>query len=72
MIYETLIIIFLFLKQTYEEAEKGFEEVTSREKGLNRDDRVHGSLLIVNELIRNSSMEGEVGYQSKVDINFLF
>ncbi|XP_071805479.1 serine/threonine-protein kinase mTOR-like isoform X2 [Asterias amurensis] len=46
-------------KQTYEEAEKGFEEVTSREKGLNRDDRVHGSLLIVNELIRNSSMEGE-------------
>ncbi|XP_038044243.1 serine/threonine-protein kinase mTOR-like [Patiria miniata] len=46
-------------KQTYLEAEKGFEEVTSKEKGLNRDDRVHGSLLIINELIRNSSMEGE-------------
>ncbi|XP_071482072.1 serine/threonine-protein kinase mTOR-like [Diadema antillarum] len=46
-------------KQTYEEAEKGFEEVGSKEKGLNRDDRTHGSLLIINELIRNSSREGE-------------
>ncbi|XP_041480411.1 serine/threonine-protein kinase mTOR-like [Lytechinus variegatus] len=46
-------------KQTYEEAEKGFEEIGKGEKGLNRDDRAHGSLLIINELIRNSSREGE-------------
>lgn len=27
---------------------------------MNRDDRVHGALLILNELVRISSMEGEV------------
>ncbi len=51
----------MFLQQqTYEEAQKGFEDPGGREKGLNRDDRVHGSLLILNELIRSSSMDGEV------------
>ncbi|KAK6307934.1 hypothetical protein J4Q44_G00212050 [Coregonus suidteri] len=47
-------------KQTFEEAEKGFDETLSKEKGMNRDDRVHGALLILNELVRISSMEGEV------------
>ncbi|XP_013778468.1 serine/threonine-protein kinase mTOR-like [Limulus polyphemus] len=46
-------------KQCYEEAEKGFEELSVREKGVNRDDRVHGSLLIINELLRCSNIEGE-------------
>ncbi|CAH1240669.1 MTOR [Branchiostoma lanceolatum] len=46
-------------RQTYEEAEKGFDDSAGKERGVNKDDRVHGSLLIVNELIRNSSMEGE-------------
>lgn len=27
---------------------------------MNRDDRAHGALLILNELVRISSMEGEV------------
>lgn len=48
------------LQQTFEEAEKGFDETLAKEKGMNRDDRVHGALLILNELVRISSMEGEV------------
>lgn len=53
----------------YEEAEKGFEEAFGaggsgsgggmREKGVNRDDRVHGSLLVINELLKCSNVEGE-------------
>lgn len=31
---------------------------------MNRDDRVHGALLILNELVRISSMEGEVRVNS--------
>uniref|UniRef100_A0A4W3GLM4 Serine/threonine-protein kinase TOR n=1 Tax=Callorhinchus milii TaxID=7868 RepID=A0A4W3GLM4_CALMI len=46
-------------RQTFEEAEKGFDETLAKEKGMNRDDRIHGALLILNELIRISSMEGE-------------
>ncbi|KAG8434781.1 hypothetical protein GDO86_012940 [Hymenochirus boettgeri] len=46
-------------RQTYEEAERGFDETLSKEKGMNRDDRIHGALLIINELVRISSMEGE-------------
>ncbi|KAG9481906.1 hypothetical protein GDO78_010897 [Eleutherodactylus coqui] len=46
-------------RQTYEEAERGFDETLSKEKGMNRDDRLHGALLIINELVRISSMEGE-------------
>ncbi|XP_056399106.1 serine/threonine-protein kinase mTOR isoform X3 [Hyla sarda] len=49
----------LWYRQTYEEAEKGFDEPLSKEKGMNRDDRLHGALLIINELVRISSMEGE-------------
>ncbi len=50
----------LLQQQTFEEAEKGFDETLAKEKGMNRDDRVHGALLILNELVRISSMEGEV------------
>ncbi|XP_075695475.1 serine/threonine-protein kinase mTOR isoform X1 [Rhinoderma darwinii] len=49
----------LWYRQTYEEAERGFDETLSKEKGMNRDDRLHGALLIINELVRISSMEGE-------------
>lgn len=34
---------------------------------MNRDDRVHGALLILNELVRISSMEGEVRAESTVE-----
>lgn len=47
-------------RHTFEEAEKGFDETLAKEKGMNRDDRIHGALLILNELVRISSMEGEV------------
>lgn len=50
----------LLQQQTFDEAEKGFDETLAKEKGMNRDDRVHGALLIMNELVRISSMEGEV------------
>ncbi|KAM5132577.1 serine/threonine-protein kinase mTOR [Mantella aurantiaca] len=49
----------LWYRQTFEEAERGFDETLSKEKGMNRDDRIHGALLIINELVRISSMEGE-------------
>lgn len=55
--------VFCHLQQTFEEAEKGFDETLAKEKGMNRDDRVHGALLILNELVRISSMEGEVNVQ---------
>ncbi|PSN34470.1 Serine/threonine-protein kinase mTOR [Blattella germanica] len=32
-------------KQCYDEATNGFDEIFTREKGVNREDRVHGSLL---------------------------
>lgn len=47
----------------YEEAVSGFVEGGSaRDKtsGLTRDDRIHGSLLVINELIMNSSFPDEV------------
>ncbi len=59
---------FFFLwQQTFEEAEKGFDETLAKEKGMNRDDRVHGALLILNELVRISSMEGEVRTEFSVE-----
>lgn len=54
-------------QQTFEEAEKGFDETLAKEKGMNRDDRVHGALLILNELVRISSMEGEVSSDFTLD-----
>ena len=50
-------------QQIYEEAKKGFEDaLNTKEKGvvLTKDDKAHGSLLIMNELIRSASFEGEV------------
>lgn len=44
-------------KQCYDEVICGFEEIV-KEKGINRDDRVHGSLLVLNELLRCSNPEG--------------
>nr|QGN03465.1 target of rapamycin [Ixodes ricinus] len=43
----------------YEEAEAGFEEAAVAQKGVGREDRIHGSLLVVNELLRCSNVEGE-------------
>ncbi|XP_012554042.1 serine/threonine-protein kinase mTOR isoform X1 [Hydra vulgaris] len=51
-----------YYKQVYTEAMKGIDDgATSRERGniLSKEDKVHGSLLVLQELIRNSSIEGE-------------
>jgi len=55
--------MFNVFQQVYEEAKKGFADTTNtKEKGivLTREEKVHGSLLVMQELIRNSSSEGEV------------
>ncbi|UYV65261.1 MTOR [Cordylochernes scorpioides] len=58
----------LWYRYAYEEAEKGFEEVVVREKGINKDDRIHGSLLIFNELLRAGNLEAEKIRQELEDI----
>uniref|UniRef100_A0A224XHF0 Serine/threonine-protein kinase TOR n=1 Tax=Panstrongylus lignarius TaxID=156445 RepID=A0A224XHF0_9HEMI len=55
-------------KQCYEEAKSGFEEIYSRERGVNRDDRIHGSLLVLNELLRCSNTEWEHKFHS-INVN---
>jgi FKBP12-rapamycin complex-associated protein len=48
--------------QIYDQAKHGFEDTTgTKEKGimLTREDKVHGSLLLINELLRISCFEGE-------------
>lgn len=57
------------LQQIYNEAKKGFEDnLNTKEKGvvLTKDDKAHGSLLIMNELIRSASIEGEVSTAVKM------
>lgn len=46
-------------RQCYDEAVKLYDELQGREKKLSRDDWAHGSLLIMNELLRCSNIEGE-------------
>ncbi|XP_059160425.1 serine/threonine-protein kinase mTOR-like [Physella acuta] len=46
-------------KQCFNEALKPFDEAVGREKKMTRDDWVHGSLLIINELLRCSNQEAE-------------
>ncbi|XP_032242839.2 serine/threonine-protein kinase mTOR [Nematostella vectensis] len=62
----------IWYSQTYEEAKKGFEGSTNtKEKGvvLTKEDKAHGSLLIINELIRSASLEGE---QYKKDLEDIY
>ena len=64
-VWEPGLIWFVLFswQQIYEEAKKGFEDaLNTKEKGvvLTKDDKAHGSLLIMNELIRSASFEGEV------------
>ncbi|XP_012282445.1 serine/threonine-protein kinase mTOR isoform X2 [Orussus abietinus] len=54
-------------KQCYDELVAGFEESTSREKGYNKDDRIHGSLLVLNELLRCSNIQWERNYESLME-----
>ncbi|CAL1276558.1 unnamed protein product [Larinioides sclopetarius] len=54
-------------KAIYEVAVKGFNEAV-KEKGVTRDDKIHGSLLVINELLRCSNVEGEMIRQELEDI----
>ncbi|XP_014771975.1 serine/threonine-protein kinase mTOR isoform X1 [Octopus bimaculoides] len=46
-------------KTCLEEALRPYSDALAKEKRLNKDDWLHGSLLIINELLRCSNMEGE-------------
>ncbi|KAG1660885.1 Serine/threonine-protein kinase mTOR [Nymphon striatum] len=58
-----------YYSQCYEEFARGFDDVPNREKGGNRDDRIHGSLLILNELLRCSNVESETERQELEELN---
>ena len=58
-----LTFIAISTQDAYDEAKKGFEVTgNTKEKGvlLTKEERAHGSLIIVNELMRSASVEGEV------------
>lgn len=46
----------------YNEAISGFGEVPPKEKGVTKDDRVHGALIVLNELLRVSNGAWEKKY----------
>lgn len=48
--------------ECYDEAMSSFSDQAAREKGLSRDDNVHGALLILNELVRTSNANWEKKY----------
>lgn len=48
--------------ECYEEAMTSFSDNTVRERGLSRDEHVHGALLILNELLRCSNAAWEKKY----------
>ncbi|KAJ0174518.1 hypothetical protein K1T71_009626 [Dendrolimus kikuchii] len=48
--------------QCYEEAMLSFEDISLKEKGITKEDRVHGGLLILNELLRSSNAVWEKKY----------
>jgi FKBP12-rapamycin complex-associated protein len=51
---------YYYLQQCFDEVDKWYDDASGREKKLTKDDWAHGSLLIVNELLRCSNVEGEV------------
>ncbi|KAL7287805.1 hypothetical protein TKK_0018180 [Trichogramma kaykai] len=57
----------VWYKQCYDEVATGFEDSFSREKGYVRDDRIHGSLLVLNELLRCSNLQWERLYEDLME-----
>lgn len=51
-------------KQCYDEAMYCFGEVPSKDKGVSKDDRVHGALIVLNEILRCSNAVWEKKYTS--------
>lgn len=46
-------------KQCYEEVMNGIDDCINKDKGVIRDDKIHGSLLVLNELLRVSNVSWE-------------
>lgn len=49
-------------QQCFEKAMIGFGDEVIREKGVTKDDRIHGSLIVLNELLRCSNLNWERRY----------
>ena len=58
-------------KQCFDEAQQGFEDPLAKDKGLTKDDRSHGSLLVLQELLRCSNAEGERLLADLEELNLL-
>lgn len=57
-------------KQCYEESKSSFNDTQIREKGVTREDKIHGSLLVLNELLRISNNEWERTFNElNLDVN---
>lgn len=59
------------MQQCFEKAEEQIDDSQLKERKMSRDEWTHGSLLIINELLRCSNAEGEVCAGSKV-FNYKF
>ncbi|CAB3378482.1 Hypothetical predicted protein [Cloeon dipterum] len=57
----------LWYKQCYEEVKTGFEEAAIKGRSGNLEERIHGSLLVINELMRCGHTEWEKQYEGLKD-----
>lgn len=62
-----MFFFFSRYKQCYDEAVFGLDETIIKEKNVNRDDYIHGSLLVLNELFRISNVQWERFYDELMD-----
>nr|AEA11029.1 target of rapamycin [Ochlerotatus triseriatus] len=53
----------------YDSAMDCFKELPSREKGFNRDDRIHGAIIVFNEILRCSNAAWEKKYIQLESLN---
>ena len=56
-------------KQCYDESMSCFTELSGKEKGFNRDDRIHGALIVLNEILRFSNCSWERKYMYLEGLN---
>ncbi|XP_059477089.1 serine/threonine-protein kinase mTOR [Neocloeon triangulifer] len=57
----------LWYKQCYEEVKTGFEEASTKGRSGGGEERIHGSLLVINELMRCGHTEWEKQYEGLKD-----
>ncbi|XP_039428931.1 serine/threonine-protein kinase Tor-like [Culex pipiens pallens] len=53
----------------YDSAMECFNEVPTREKGFSRDDRIHGAMIVFNEILRSSNSAWEKKYIQLESLN---